>query len=373
MKFASTALSLAIFGGLSAANLVSAAPVVLKDGTVLKGEFTLKDKTVLIGEVIRIDGDSYVIEYHRKPGIGEQRIVPKADIVKMVTDKPDAKAYEAIAKLTPTPDFLTADDYQQRIQAVKAFLLKFPKGSKVKEATEILKTLSDESAEVAAGGRKVDGLIIKAAEYRANAFDMDARILEGKIRKAAKNGQWLTALRAFAELDKEYQSAACYREVLPVVVNALQSLRGQVDASLKTFDARMDKRKAEIDALPPGERQNTQKAIDEDTAKLEKLYQREKAASQLWVTPNADFKQSLDDNLSLATSELQRLSTPPPAAAADGGKIFRHAWKVLHSEADAEEMTKELAVVEAAALPARYLKSLQDAAKASGLMPGEEK
>ena len=372
MKFQSAITSLLIFGGFAATDVAPAAAVVLKDGTVLKGEFTLKDKTVLKGEVIRIQGDSYVIEYQVTPSIKDLKTVPKADIVKTVYAKPDAKAFEAIAKLTPTPDFLTAEEYQQRLLAVQAFLVKFPKGSMVKEANAILKTLSDESAEVNAGGRKVGGLMIKAAEYRANAFDLDARVLEVKIRNAAKNAQWLTALRAFVELDKDYQTAVCYREVLPVVVGGLRTFRSQIDASLKTFDARMDKRAAELEAMPPADREATKRAIDGVSAKLEKFYQLEKTAGQAWVTPNPDHKQSLDDDLALADSELQRLTTAPPAAA-DGGKIFRHTWKVIHSEANAEEMEKALAAAEEAALPERYLKLLQETAKANGIKSIEDK
>ncbi|KAB2642545.1 MAG: hypothetical protein DVB26_02270 [Verrucomicrobia bacterium] len=362
MKFPFAITSLLIFGGFSATDVAPAAAVVLKDGTVLKGEFTLKDKTVLKGEVIRIQGESYVIEYQVTPSIKDLKTVAKADIVKIVTAKPDAKAFEPIAKLSPTPDFLTAEEYQQRLSAVQAFLVKFPKGSMVKEATAILETLSEERAEVSAGGRKVGGLMIKADEYRANAFDLDARVLQMKIRNAAKTGQWLTALRAFAEFDKDYQAAACYREVLPVVVGVLRTLRSQIDASLKTFDARMDKRTAELEAMAPADREASKRAIDGESAKLEKLYQLEKAASQAWVTPNVDHKQALEDDLALADSELQRLTGAAPAAG-DAGKVFRHTWKVIHSDADAEEMEKSVANAEAAALPERYLKLLQEIAK----------
>jgi len=359
-------------GCLAAADVACAAAVVLKDGTVLKGEFTLKDKTVLKGEVIRIDGNSYVIEYQLTPAIKDLKTVPKANIVKIVTDQPDAKAYALIAKLTPTPDFLTSEEYHQRLSAVQAFLAKFPKGSMVKEANEILQTLREESAEVADGGRKVGGLMIKAAEYRANAFDLDARMVEAKIRNAAKNTQWLAALRAFVELDKDYQNAVCYREVMPVVVSVLQAMRSQINSSLKTFDARMDQRAADLEAMSPADREATQRALDGERAKLDKLYQLEKSRGQSWVTFHPDHKQSLDDDLSLAESELQRLHSALPAAA-DSGRIFRQAWKVIHSEAKAEEIETALAAAEAAALPERYLKALQAAAKASASKPTEEK
>jgi hypothetical protein len=373
MKFPFIASLLVFLSTFPFAGQASAAPLTLKDGTVLKGDFVLKDGTVLKGEVIRMQGDAYVIEYQWKPNIKDIKIVPKQDVVKIVSEKLDEKAFLEIAKLTPTPDLLTVDDYKQRLLAVKTFLTRFPKSAKLKEVNAISQTLTEECAEVAAGGRKIQGSMIKGADYRANAFDLDARVLEAKIRSAAKNSQWLMALRAFADLDKEYQSAACYREVLPVVLKVLQEIRAQVAASLASYDARMEKQTSDLEKMSQTEREDTRRALDEQAAKLEKSYQLEKKSQQVWVTPHANHKQSLEDNNSLAESELQRLSTAVEPATVDGGKIFRDAWKVVHSDADAEAMDKALADAEAAALPARYLKLLQDAAAASGAKPSEEK
>lgn len=334
--------------------------------------FTLKNGTVLEGKIVPpLQADAYVIEYQVTPRIKDKKTVPKADVVKIVTEKLDEKAFELIAKLVPTPDFLTIDEYKQRLAAVNAYIAKYPKSSKLKEANEILKTLSDESAEVEAGGRKYQGIMIKAAEYRANAFDLDARALETKIRAAAKNSQWILALRAFADLDKDFQTATCYREVLPVVVKALQTLRPQLKSSVETFDARMEKQTAEVEAMAPAVRDETKRAIEQEAKGLERTYQQEKSAQLTWVTPNPKHKASLDDDLSLADSELQRLTTLPPATT-DGGKVYRSTWKTIHSDADAEAMEKALAAAEAAALPERYLKMLQEAAKASGVKPASE-
>ena len=92
---------------------------------------------------------------------------------------------------------------------------------------------------------------------------------------------------------------------------------------------------------------------------------------QVWVTPNAAHKQSLEDNTSFADSELQRLKEvlKEQGPAKDGGKVFRNAWKIIHSDADAETVEKALAEAEAASLPERYLKMLQAEAKAAGAKP----
>jgi aspartyl/asparaginyl-tRNA synthetase len=146
---------------------------------------TLKDGKVLEGKILKTEGDNYVIEYQVTKSIKDVKKVPKADVAKIVEIKLDDKAFEAIAKLVPTPDLLTADEYAERMQAVKAFLTKFPTGTKKKEAEAILKTLTDEAAKVAAGGRKFDGMMVSGTDYRANAYDMVVNGVElggGSIR-----------------------------------------------------------------------------------------------------------------------------------------------------------------------------------------------
>lgn len=326
---------------------------------------TLKDGKVLEGKILKTEGDNYVIEYQVTKSIKDVKKVPKAQVAKIVEIKLDDKAFEAIAKLVPTPDLLTADEYAERMQAVKAFLTKFPTGTKKKEAEAILKTLTDEAAKVAAGGRKFDGMMVSGADYRANAYDMDARVLDTKIRTAVKNAQWLSALRAFALLDKDFQGSTYYRGVVPPVLKALQAFRTQVNASLSTYDARMEKRAADLATMAPGDRANTEKALADEAAELEARYQGEKAAQQTWVSPHRDHKQSLEESVSLADSEIQRLAAPAAAAAADPGKAYRNAWKIVRGDADAEAKEKALAEAESAGLPEKYMAMLKEAAGAS--------
>lgn len=339
--------------------------------------FTLKNGTVMEGKVLKKVKDKdgaevWSIEYQVMPGIKDVKLVPKAQIAKVAEIKLDDKAFEAIAKLVPTPDLLTADDYQQRLDLVKAFLKKYPDAKKTKDAEAILKTLTDEAAKVAAGGRKFDGLMVSQSDYLPDAYDMDARVVDAKFRAAAKNAQWLTALRAFAELDKDFQGSSIYRAAVPTALKAMQTLKAQVAASLATFDARMAKQTAELEAMPGGDRANVKRALDEVAAQLEARYQAEKAAQQAWVTPHADHKQSMEDCVSFADSEIQRLATPPDAATADPGKAYRAAWKILKGgKVETEAVDKAMTDAQAAGLSEKYLTLLKDAAKASGAIPTE--
>jgi hypothetical protein len=360
MKITSLAAALCLLIGLSS--------------RVAADSFTLKDGKVLEGKILRTEGDVYVIEYQVTRAIKDIKKVAKKDVVKITTAQLDSKDFEQIAKLIPTPDLLTEDEYKQRLLAVQAFIAKYPKSAMLKDAEAIAKRLTEESAVVVAGGRKFQGMMIPGADYRANAVDLDARALEAKIRDAAAKAQWLTALRTFSEFDKDYQAAACYREVLPVVIKSLQAFRAQISASIASYDARMEKQIADFENMPKNDGENSKRALEEQLAELEKRYQKEKAAMLPWVTPHPAHKQSLEDVNTFAEAELLRLTTAQstPAAASDAGKIFRNTWKIIHSTTTQEELDKAMAEAETAGMPAKHLKTLQAEAKAANVKPAEK-
>ena len=101
-------------------------------------KITLKDGTSFEGVVISEAGDQYVIEIAFTKTIKDERKVAKTDVVKIDRDLPDMRAFEALAKLVPTPDLLTADDYSPKITAVEKFLKTFPHSTKVAAANAIL-------------------------------------------------------------------------------------------------------------------------------------------------------------------------------------------------------------------------------------------
>lgn len=335
---------------------------------------TLKDGKVLEGKIIRTEADAFVIEYNvtKSGSIKDTKRVLKTDVDKIVEVRQDEIAFVELAKLVPTPDLLTSEDYAERIQRVRTFLAKYPTGTRIKEASALLAKLTEEAKVVEGGGRKIGGLMVSGADYRANAYDIDAQTLEAKIRAAEKAGRSIEALRAFTALDTEFQASVSFRAVLPSVQKMLQALRGQVAGSLATFEKRMETRETELGAMGEGERAGVKQALDAKAAELEARYQAEKAAGQQWVTPSADHRASLEDCASLIDSEISRLSTPEIAAkpAADPGKAFRTAMKSIRSGDKPEDVEKAISDAQAAGLPERYVGMLEEAAKSDGIKIG---
>lgn len=335
---------------------------------------TLKDGKVLEGKILKKEADAYTIEYkaNASGSIKETKRVLRSDIEKITEVRQDEVAFVELEKLMPTPDLLTAEDYAERMQQVRAFLAKYPTGTRIKEAKELLAKLGAEAKVIEAGGRKIGGALVTGAEYRANAYDMDAQVLEAKIRQAEKAGRTIEALRAFTTLDAEFPGSVSQRASIPIVVKMLQTLRGQVTESLNSYDARMEKRTADLEGMSGADRENVKQALEAQAAELEKRYQAEKAAGQQWVTPSSNHRQSLEDCSSLIDSELSRLTDPSASAApaADPGKAFRTAFKAIKPGEKAEDVEKAIADAQTAGLPEKYVKMLEAAASDEGFKVG---
>jgi hypothetical protein len=329
--------------------------------TAVADTFVLKDGTELEGVILREEGENYVLEVQVTKSIKDERVVPKADVTKIVRVMADATAFEKIADVYPVPDLLTLGDYDRRIAAVNGFLKEHPGSSNVAKAKELLQSLTDERTAIAAGGLKLGGLVISAADFRANAVELDARVLAAKIRDHASRSEWLAALRAFSALDLEYRTTQPYQEVLPLVKQVMRTHQTEIEQNLATLDERIKKREAGLSQMSGDDRSVTEAALKEEAAAIESRYQEEKKNRLAWVTPSPYHKASLEDSRRLAESELKRVAALP-APTMDSGKAYREAWEAI-AGGDKKKVETALRDAKSARLPARYLTVLEDAAK----------
>lgn len=324
--------------------------------------FKLKDGSTLEGTIVSQEGDSYVLDVQITKSIKDTRTVAKADVLKIERAEPDAKAFEAIQKFVPVPDLMSADDCAGRIIAVEKFLKAYPAGSKSKQAKEMLETLKAESALLAAGGIRFNGEMLKAADYQANAYEIDARIQEAKIRSLMDEGRQLAALRAFSEFDQKFRSTAAYASLLPQVKPVIQAQVGEARQALATLDERFKQRQAGLLQMSAKDRPVTEAAIAEEAAALEAAFAAEKAAKITWPTTSPFHKASLEETVRHGQAELTRLSSQPLPAGMDGGRAYREAYQAVH-QGTLPAATAALAAAKAALVSPVYLAPLEELAK----------
>ncbi|NQX03091.1 hypothetical protein HQ447_20720 [bacterium] len=327
--------------------------------------FELKDGTRLEGAILRDAGDSYVLEVHVTKSIKDERKILKADVTKIIRDEPDLKAFESLSKLVPAPDLLTSDDYEMNIAALNKFLKTYPTSNKVKTAKAMIETLKSEAAQVAAGGIKLNGKIVPPAEYAANAYDLDARVQEAKIRTLVSENQFLPALRRFTDFDRDFSKTLSYSSLLTLIKQVIQSHTAEAEQSLLTLDARIKERAVGIQRMTREDRTVTEAAIADQNTEIEALYKSEKAAKQSWVTTSPFHKASLEDTVKFGKAELARLATVQTVLGVDAGKSYREVWTAIQNSGNAATISAAIAGAKTAAVPARYLAPLE--AKAKGI------
>lgn len=326
--------------------------------------FQLKDGTTVEGNVISDAGDSYVLDVQVTKSIRDERRIPKADVVKVIREEPDAKAFQAISKLVPTPDLLTADEYALNIAAVEKFIKTNPTSSNLKKARTILETLKTEANQVSTGGMKVNGKIVSAAEYQANAYDLDARVQESKIRDLINDNQILPAVRMFVDFDRDYRNTLAYGSLITLMKQAIQHQVEEAQETLLTLDARNKERVVGLQRMALEDRKKTEEAIKEETAGIEALYKAEKDARQPWPTTSPFHKASLEDTVKFGQAELIRLNAVKTVLGLDSGKAYREVYSAIQSGANAATVAAAIANAKAAGVPPRYLGPLEAKAKA---------
>jgi hypothetical protein len=308
-----------------------------------------------------------VVEVQVTKTIKDERTLAKADVIKIEAAQPDLTAFEDIAKLIPIPDMLTSAEYVARIAKVEKFLVTHKGSVKSKEAREILATIKSEADEITAGGIKMNGKIIPPTEYRANAYDIDSRVQEIKIRALAKEGQTLKALRAFSEFGREFQNTSACNALLPFVIQVINTYLREIEQLQGSFDARTKERLAGLDRMSTSDRTITERALDEENSALLTRLKQEKDAGIGWVTPHPYCKPSLDDTLTFGRQELTRLGGMRNVAPVDGGKLFRDALTLIQTGGeDKSAVSAAITAAETAKVGPKYIAILKDTARAKG-------
>lgn len=329
--------------------------------------FFLKDGTTLEGKVLSEDATNYHVEVKVTKSIKDERNIPKADVTRIEKEQLDLTAFEQLSKLLPAPDLLTVEEYGSRIRSVEKFLSEHRGSSKSKEARAMLATLKTEANEVLAGGIKMGGKIISPAEYRANAYELDSRIQEVKIRAMVKDARYFQALRTFSDFSRDFRNTASHAELLPLINRVISSYLEEVQQSLASYDARVKEREVGLKRMPGADRVATENAIREELAASEARFKAEKDAKVGWVTIDPFFKPTMEETIAFGKQETTRLASLSSAKPVDAGKIYRDTLNLILNKGTTSSVTTALTAAKAAFIAPRYIATLENAARAAGI------
>jgi hypothetical protein len=328
--------------------------------------FELKDGTKIEGTIVKEDGSDYIILVQVTKSIKDERRIPKRDVVRQVEERKDEAEFPALAKLVPTPDLQSAELYRAQVAKVEDFIKRYPQSLKKQEALKVLSVLEKEQDVVEAGGVKLRGKLISAAERKPKAYALDAGILAAEMKAAADQGYLLAALRAWSKLETGYQGSTAYRENIPYAVKLMKSQLASVSASLASFDARAKERADGLASMSSSDRNISTAAIKEQEDAYKARLEKDKAAGIKWPPLNPHVKAPLDETKRLLETEISRLETGSTEHLPKSEEAYETAWAaVTKPGATPQEVAAALSTARGASLPAPYIELLTQAAPAT--------
>lgn len=322
---------------------------------------TLKNGEKLVGNIISDDEEQLVVEVNVTASIRDEKIIPRAEVQRIELESEDSRAFRKIQDLVPTPELLSKESYEARIEMLEGFLKNYTDSSKAGDVKQMIDILEEELMVIAQGGIKFGEGMIAPEEYAANAYGNDTRIAEKRIKEAVARMDLLVALR----LSDRYEETFGESEGLPVIAalmrQVLRAYRANLSESLESFESRLLKRETGLERMTPEDRVGTELAILEENESIAKRFATEKAARVKWVTPDAFHKESIDEALRQIASEIIRLEREIPVPETPLAEVYRSAWKTISSGTDEEKMAA-LDDAKAKRLPEQYLLKLRERA-----------
>jgi hypothetical protein len=323
----------------------------------LADTITLKSGKVLEGKVLEESATEYILEVQITSTIKDRKTVKKTDVESIVAEAPDLKPYEALKNTLPTPDQLSEAAYRGLIEPVRSFVEKHPKSEHIGEVKKMLAVLEEESKRVEAGDVKLSGQWIPKADWDSNAYELDAQLVLGKIKLAARRGQYRQAMLASDELSKSFPFSEALNESEDIAKTILPNYLRIISAKAATAKEKFEQREKNLNNLPSRDAKRVKLEIDAQTDRHNAEMEEARESRTKWL-PENDFDEkglkNLERSISTAISSLSR----PARDKKNFSQLYRDAW-VAASKGDVKTTEKIVNNLRSGRVADKYMELLE--------------
>jgi hypothetical protein len=262
---------------------LSADVVELKTGEKIECKILSENETSIKIEYILIKGSK----------IKDIKDILKTDIKPVVKYTPAQVEMEekGLAKIVPTPDLLSASDYESIIQdRLRTFVARFPGTPEAAEVEKIIATLVEEKTKVLAGQLKVKGKWLDADTVKKEKYNIDAyRVhlaMKQKLTELPEDPLLLKeakALREFEDMRTRFPASMEYLETIKEAQDILEAYDKRLIAISNEHAFFKKQREDGLKALPPGpEKQRIEAGIAEEVKKFKAEIEAQSKAKTKW-------------------------------------------------------------------------------------------
>ena len=280
--------------------------------TAMADTVTLKDGTTIDGTITQQDDTQVTITYKVSASITDTRILKTDEIAKIEKTPEDGLAFEQFKNLKPDPwAMLPPENYATTIAGLQAFLDKYPQSSHKAEAQAILKTFQDEQKRQQAGDVKLYGHWIPKSDVPAREKQIESQDLYTKMQASAGQGDIISALNTFTQLEKAYPHSRAYVAAVNRAVQDESALQRGVTTAIANLKVSDDQWKQGVAiAQEPGKSEMVA-ARQAEIARYDSILDASKKAQVKWPPFIPQSQKSLDAISAVLTTDLGRLTALP--------------------------------------------------------------
>ena len=340
------AFSVAIFGTFGI-NLSLADTITLKSGTVLEGK------------ILKEEGDEYLIEVQVTRSIKDQKVVKKSNVLSIEKTAEDAQPFADLQGILPIGDQMPAKEYQAIINGqLKPFITKFPESKHLPEVKKMLATVEGELQRAEAGDVKLEGKWIAAAEWNANAFDLDSLVLASEMEKAANATAYRRALTIYDELKNTYPTSEGLAKARGIASSILPQYQSIVASMAGKAKEKLAARKRSIENLPLRDRARVRAGFEAELAQHKARVDAAKKEKIRWIPASQYDERTLQSLERVIKSEIVSLGRIRDSRD-NLAEIYRDTWDAA-GKGDTNAVERALSKFRSKKLNPKYAQLLSD-------------
>lgn len=322
-------------------------------------KITLTSGKTLEGRVLKENGDEYLIEVQVTRSIKDRKTIKKSDILSIEKTAQDAAPYEELKDLLPTKNQMRAGDYRILIEGkLVPFIAKFPRSQHLPEVKETLATLRAELKRVEAGDIKLDGTWTPAAEWNANAFDLDSLITFSSMERAANAGSYQKAMLFYDQLKEGFPSSEGLTKARDLARKILPTYQQIISTKASSAKQHLANRKSAIANLPARDRARAQASLDRQITQAQAIITQARKDKTRWI-PAFDFDarslQTLERAIKSELTSLNRIR----ASRDNLAQIYRDTYAAA-GNGDSSSVERSLNKFKSKNLDPKYATLLSD-------------
>ncbi len=318
----------AVFAFLCRAGFLNADVVTLKDGKKLEGNILSEGP-----EGIRM-------RYRLTPKIWDEKNILHAEIAEggILKQKPEEMELIELKKQLPTPDLMTAEQYEQLIQdSLRPFVNRYPGTKEATEVDQMIVKAQEEKGKVVAGGVQLEGKWLDPDEAKAENYNIKAYGLRAAMMKKAEAKDYSGALKDFEKLTAANASVH-YPKAIEEVIAILTKYEAQIEQMIKDQPTLQKTRDENVKKLIEPDLSRTKDAITREQEQWKTTYDLE-IRSTRWFTP---YKYDLPSLKALSATAVAWKTQLKGIDVTTLGKVNEAIARIMRVEANAAKSADEL-------------------------------